>query len=475
VTPDPLLDSLRRDLSRALRSGAPGHTLGDLQLVSGGRSAVTAVADLSGPGGATERVAVRALARGAADLAVGTLGDQFALLELLRSEPVLAPRPVLLAEELEGTDHDLLVTAYVAGRVPQPWRRAGREEIAVLRAGGRFRDDFVETLARIHQVGAERLPPGLAHEGADSAATHSGRARDRCVRSFGASGGFAEDPVLTYCLLWLEAHAPSSTFASGLVHGDYRLGNLVVDPDGRLCGVLDWELAEAGETLSDVAWLCGPQGAVDGHAAGLFAPEELVTRYERVTGRAVDGDLFAHLRVEGTLRTAAVWAQLSVVEMERGEPALALRCQESVLELIGLCARSLGLPTAPTAGAARGSDLHAGIAAVSERLGLALSAESRTAGTTQPPAARHTASFLHRLAGLLAGDEYVRYAADCRAVVAASATDLPPDLPPGVALSRLLHRLDIDDAEVRRLVAWSAAPPIALANLLAATGAGRTR
>ena len=38
----------------------------------------------------------------------------------------------------------------------------------------------------------------------------------------------------------------------------------------------------------------------------------------------------------------------------------------------------------------------------------------------------------------------------------------------------LLHGLDIDDAEVRRLVAWSAAPPIALANLLAATGAGRT-
>ena len=480
MTEEELVAAIRHDLSLALAHDAPGSEVADLQLVSGGRSATTVIADVVGRAGVSERVAVRALARDAPEIAVGTLRDQFQLLELLVAEQVLAPRPVLLAEDRDGTSHDLLVTSYVAGRVPQPWRRAGRAEIADLRSSRQFRADFVDTLARIHAVPATRLPPGLAHEGDASAMNHSARARARCARSFHASGAFEDDPVLTYSLLWLEENRPAATFGSGLVHGDYRLGNLVVDASGRLCGVLDWELAEAGETLADVAWLCGPQALVDGYAGGLFEPDELVADYERATGGVVDGGLFDCLRVEGTMRTAAVWAQLSVTELERGNPAMSFRCQESVLELVAMCAESLGLEPPPPVAEPGRLGLPTGVAILAGRLRDALVSESHALASAQPAGARHTAGFLKRLSGLLSGTEHERYTDACAALTM-GINRMDADTPPGAFLSAVLRqrhatglRLDdegVEAAELRRLVAWSASAPIAFANLLFATGA----
>lgn len=476
---DELVQTVWRDLSAALAVEAPGRTVTTVELVAGGRSAVTAFAQLDGAGRASERVAVRAVSRGSTEIAVGTLRDQFELLELLRTEPVPTPRPVLLAQDVPGTSYDMLVTSYVAGRVPQPWRRAGREEIARLRDSEQFRTDFVETLARIHEVAATRLPPGIAHEGADSAATHSARALARCDAAFRRSRAFHHDPVLTFAQLRLTERRPATPSAAGLVHGDFRLGNLIVDPSGRLCGVLDWELAEAGETLADVAWLCGPQGRVDGHPAGLFAEGDLVTAYERLSGRRVDAELFEHLRLEGTMRTAAVWAQLSAVELERGNVALSVRCQDSTLELVGLVAESLGLEVPEALGDAPPSPLSVGAAELATRVRTALVEEHRAAGGTHPTASRICASFLGRLAGLLTARDLDAYAAAC----AALAPD-DGDLGPGALLSSVLRsrheagrQLDAEDAEaveLRRLVAWSARPAIAFGNLLAAsTGAAR--
>ena len=42
---------------------------------------------------------------------------------------------------------------------------------------------------------------------------------------------------------------------TGIVHGDFRLGNMILGPDGNLLAVLDWELATLGDTLADLGWL----------------------------------------------------------------------------------------------------------------------------------------------------------------------------------------------------------------------------
>jgi len=99
----------------------------------------------------------------------------------------------------------------------------------------------------------------------------------------------------------LEQAVPAQV-GSGIVHGDYRLGNMLVDPDGAIAAVLDWELCTLGDVLADVGYLLnnwvqpGEEGpATTGAAmpptlAGGFATrEELVARYEELTGRDCSG------------------------------------------------------------------------------------------------------------------------------------------------------------------------------------------
>ncbi|WP_067903194.1 phosphotransferase family protein [Nocardia vaccinii] len=83
--------------------------------------------------------------------------------------------------------------------------------------------------------------------------------------------------------------------SSALVHGDYRLDNVVVDPgDARVVGVLDWEMATLGDPLTDLAsmvvWWDGfrgldsPVAAVPGDVPGFPAADTLVERYAARTG-----------------------------------------------------------------------------------------------------------------------------------------------------------------------------------------------
>jgi aminoglycoside phosphotransferase (APT) family kinase protein len=77
-----------------------------------------------------------------------------------------------------------------------------------------------------------------------------------------------------------------------LVHGDFRLGNTIIDHDGRILAVLDWELCTLGDPLADLGWLVAtwthvPMAMnVGGRAVdGFPQAEEVVEGYARRTGR----------------------------------------------------------------------------------------------------------------------------------------------------------------------------------------------
>ena len=462
---DDPLEALRRDLRAA------GLRVGSLHKVGGGRSAMTAMTELETPQG-SRRVAVRAEVPAGDGLPLGSLADLYLLLERLHQAGVRAPAPVSVSEGSEGGTYAFLVTEFIQGDVPQPWRRAGRETVRALRDGGRFGPDFVENLARIHAVRAGSLPPGIVNDADAAATSHPARSRQRSLSWIESSAVFAHDPVLTYTLLWLEHHQVADTFMAGLVHGDYRIGNLVVRDD-LVAGVLDWELAEAGEVLSDVAWLCGPQGLIDGFAGGLFTEDGLVRQYESASGRSVPADLFAYLKVEGTLRTASVWARLSGSEARRNHHALARRCQDSVLSLIGQCARSLDLPDHPQADA-RTRQLLQGLTHTSEAIASDLTRESPDGFLG--PAARSAQLVLRRVVELTSGGPYGDYAAACEALLSQTGEDAHDD---GATLAervcralRSMSRRDpgvLASSEVRALVGWSAQPGIAFANQMITT------
>lgn len=101
---------------------------------------------------------------------------------------------------------------------------------------------------------------------------------------------------------WLPRTIPAGEGRVSVVHGDYRLDNIVFAADApRIKAVLDWELSTLGDPLADItyflmAWVMPPDGrsglaGLDLEAHGLPSAEELFARYARATGRTEVPDL----------------------------------------------------------------------------------------------------------------------------------------------------------------------------------------
>jgi len=110
-------------------------------------------------------------------------------------------------------------------------------------------------------------------------------------------------PVFELALRWLRPRAPAST-RPALVHGDFRVGNVIVGPEG-LRAVLDWELAHVGHPAEDLGWFCVRAwrfGNDDRPAGGLGSREELLDAYLAAGGVRLHADDLRFWEVYGTLR-----------------------------------------------------------------------------------------------------------------------------------------------------------------------------
>ena len=114
---------------------------------------------------------------------------------------------------------------------------------------------------------------------------------------------------------WLAAHRPPPT-PPRLVHGDFRMGNLIVDESG-LAAVLDWELVHIGEVYEDLAWFCirawrfGAAEALG--AGGLGSVEDFLSAYEEAADTPVDRNAFRWWLTVATLR----WGVICRFQAER--------------------------------------------------------------------------------------------------------------------------------------------------------------
>ena len=93
-----------------------------------------------------------------------------------------------------------------------------------------------------------------------------------------------------WALRWLATNRPPPS-PPVMVHGDFRMGNLIVRDD-RLAAVLDWELVHTGEIYEDLAWFCirawrfgAPQSL---GAGGLGSIERFLSAYERASATTVN-------------------------------------------------------------------------------------------------------------------------------------------------------------------------------------------
>jgi aminoglycoside phosphotransferase (APT) family kinase protein len=114
---------------------------------------------------------------------------------------------------------------------------------------------------------------------------------------------------------WLATHRPPAG-PRALVHGDFRMGNLIVD-HSSLAAVLDWEAVHIGDASEDLAWFCVRAwrfGAPAPLAAGgLGGIEEFVSAYEAAGGAPVDRTALHWWLVLGTLK----WGIICRYQAER--------------------------------------------------------------------------------------------------------------------------------------------------------------
>lgn len=132
-------------------------------------------------------------------------------------------------------------------------------------------------------------------------------------------------PALEFILNWLETNAPVAR-RIGLVHGDFRTGNYLVD-DGELTAILDWEFAHWGDPCEDIGWFCARCwrfGNDDLEAGGIARRQSFLDGYRSVA--EVPGDAAAIQYWE--IMAAAKWAAIAVLQGDRyrkgGETSLEL-------------------------------------------------------------------------------------------------------------------------------------------------------
>jgi aminoglycoside phosphotransferase (APT) family kinase protein len=108
-------------------------------------------------------------------------------------------------------------------------------------------------------------------------------------------------PAFELAFRWLDQNRPPAT-PPVVVHGDFRLGNVIVGPEG-LRAVLDWELAHLGDPAEDLAWLCVRAWRFGGPnpVGGIGSYAELLDAYAAASGREIPFETLRWWEVLGSL------------------------------------------------------------------------------------------------------------------------------------------------------------------------------
>lgn len=120
-------------------------------------------------------------------------------------------------------------------------------------------------------------------------------------------------PVAAAAIRWLENNLPEPAQKLSVVHGDYRSGNFLFEPDGDITGILDWEMCHLGDPLEDLAWSLDPLWcwANPGLAGNLLPHDEAIAIWQKASGLEVNHKDLVWWRVFASLKGLAIWVSSS--------------------------------------------------------------------------------------------------------------------------------------------------------------------
>jgi aminoglycoside phosphotransferase (APT) family kinase protein len=217
------------------------------------------------------------------------LATQADVIELARAAGVTAP-------EVRGRlqPDDSLGEGFIMSKAEGetlPHKILGNLEFA--EAESRLTEQCARELAAIHRIGMNPLLQSLEYF---SPAELIRVQKDK----YHEIGG--QIPIYDHAFHWLEQNAPDAS-DKYLVHGDFRMGNLMIDHKG-LTAVLDWELVRLGDPVQDLAYLCTPSwrfGHYEKEAGGFDSAGAFLAAYAEASGAEVDPDRFRFWLIYSTL------------------------------------------------------------------------------------------------------------------------------------------------------------------------------
>jgi aminoglycoside phosphotransferase (APT) family kinase protein len=234
------------------------------------------------------------------------LEAEYRVYSMLQSQDVPVPRVYgLHADSDNPFGGALFVMEWVEGEAPNVWQRRDRERLKEnWQTSGSLGNDLVEILAKIHSV-EDSAAVGVVDQ----------RSYTDVVEEWEQTWNevnLGPDPIMECAFDWLREREPEPA-GPGLVHGDYRIGNTLL-LDGRINGVIDWELCYWGDTRYDLgyvslAYLAGKFFEPVTDLVSCVADREwFFHRYEELTGAEVDREVVRTHAALGAVSLIAILA-----------------------------------------------------------------------------------------------------------------------------------------------------------------------
>lgn len=303
-----------------------------LHRLSGGASQEIWAFERSGESGAPEKYILRRAPGGQGpDESAHTLPleAEAQLLRAVGQSPLKVPKVRYICAPEDG-----LGSAYIMDFVEgQTIARKIQRDEAYTKTRTRFASDCGVALAHIHQTPLPILPDNLPRSGgADQLARYKQIYRDL---------GIAR-PVFELAFAHLEKTCPEAG-DHVLVHGDFRLGNLMVDESGLAC-VLDWELAHLGDPCEDIGWICVNSwrfGAAQNRVAGISSLDDFLAAYRSAGGDNITPNQIDWWEALGSLKWGIMCmimydAYQSGKDRSVERAAIGRRVSETEIDLINL-------------------------------------------------------------------------------------------------------------------------------------------
>ncbi|GAB7004789.1 phosphotransferase family protein [Nocardioides sp. AN3] len=255
---------------------------GKVALIAGGRSNLTyRIEDANG-----RTYVLRRPPAGSAHPGAHNVEREFSILSSLQGSDVPVPELFGLCVDPEVIGAPFFVMEHVDGVVLATDDDGAAYPVTSRAAAAA---SLVDALAAIHELDVDAIGLGQLGKRED----YLPRQLARWHRQF-HSVSDRSLPIIDEVWTRLSATAPPQRY-TGLVHGDFRFGNLLVGQDGRARAVLDWELCALGDTLADLGWMTAlwrdpgePEVSPSptGHR-GYPTRDAVVAHYSARTGRDV--------------------------------------------------------------------------------------------------------------------------------------------------------------------------------------------